>query len=325
MIRTSGALSGALILAACSGGGGTVSGGGGSTTPSPTPTATASPTPTPSPSPTYTKYADLTGDRTFPSSCTVLITNQSPPNLGSATLPGQGLSFAYTAAAQSWAVTGDGVNLNFGPGDVDPASPASGQFYLKAGAGGTDRLRIQQAGITGVGPLEYARIVSVITNVGGQPRNYTCIIGTPTLVTDVPAATSVTYRAAYGGSAYVTPIGGGATTLYSLGKTGVSLDANRTTGKVTLSLHLIGTPIAGGADVDFGTVTGTADIDPATGAYYGTSWTGTTPTVSFGQFSGRFYGPQGLETELAITLIADSPSGTPPISLRTSGSVIGIR
>lgn len=326
MLRLSGALSGALMLAACSSGGGSSGGGGGGTTPSPTPTATISPTPTPTstPAPSYTKYADLTGDRTLTSSCTALIGGASPPDVFPATQPGQGLSFAYTAATQNWMVTGDGVNLSFGPAEVDPTTPANGQFYLKTGPEGTDRLRIQQTGITGVGPLEYARLVTVFTNLIGRPRSYTCMIGVPTLVTDIPAATSLTYRASFGGSGYVTSRGG-TTALYSLGKTTVTLEANRITGKVTLSLHLIGTSSAGGADVDLGTVTGTADIDPATGGYYGTSWTSPTLNVNFGQFSGRFYGPQGLETEVAITLVADSPSGASPFSLRASASVVGIR
>ena len=178
-------------------------------------------------------------------------------------------------------------------------------------------------GIVGVGPLEYARVASVLTNINGQARTYNCIIGVPTLVTDVPTATSVTYRAAYGGSVYRTSAG--ITAPYSLGKTAVTLSADRITGKVTMSLHLIGTPAAGGADVDFGTVTGTADIDPATGGYYGSVWTSPTLNVVFGQFSGRFYGPQGLETEIAVSLVIDAPAGTPPFMLRASGTVVGIR
>ncbi|ATY33867.1 hypothetical protein [Sphingomonas psychrotolerans] len=273
----------------------------------------------------YTKYADLSGDRTFASSCTSIINNQTPPGVNPASLPALGLNLAYAAATQSWTVGGDGVNLVFGPGDVDPAAPAGAQFYAKAGASGTDRLRIQVPGIVGVGPLEYARVASVLTNVIGQTRTYTCIIGVPTLVTDVPAATSVTYRAAYGGSVYRTSAAGGATANYSLGKTVVTLGADRITGKVTMSLHLIGTPSGGGADIDFGTVTGTADIDPATGGYYGQDWTSPTLTVRFGQFSGRFYGPQGLETEVAVSLIIEASASAPPFTLHASGTVVGIR
>lgn len=329
MMRGYAVIPGAVMLAACSGGG---SGSGSIGTVTPTPTATITPTPTPvaSPSPTptpasYTKYAELSGDRMMTSSCTSMVNNQSPPIVNPATLGDHGLSFAYAAGVQSWTVAGDGLNLVFGPADVDPTTPTGAQFYLKTSASGTDRLRIQVPGLVGVGPLEYARVVSVMTNLIGQARTYHCIVGVPTLVTDVPAATSVTYRAAYGGSGYVTPAGGGATNPYSLGRTAVTLDANRITGKVTLSLHLIGTQASGGAEVDFGTVTGTADIDPTTGAYYGSTWTSPTLNVVFGQFSGRFYGPQGLETEVAVSLVVDAPAGTPPFSLRASGTVVGIR
>jgi hypothetical protein len=325
MIRGYAVISGAMMLAACSGSG---TDPGSVATPTPTPAVTATPTPVASPSPTptpvsYTKYADLSGDRTFASSCTSMVNNQSPPAVNPASLPALGLSLAYAAGPQSWTIGGDGLNLVFGPGDIDSTAPAGAQFYAKASASGTDRLRIQVPGIVGVGPLEYARVASVLTNINGQARTYNCIIGVPTLVTDVPTATSVTYRAAYGGSVYRTSAG--ITAPYSLGKTAVTLSADRITGKVTMSLHLIGTPAAGGADVDFGTVTGTADIDPATGGYYGSVWTSPTLNVVFGQFSGRFYGPQGLETEIAVSLVIDAPAGTPPFMLRASGTVVGIR
>lgn len=319
---------GALMLASCSGGGS--DGGGVTVTPTGTPTGTSTPTPTPSasssptPAPSYTKYADLTGDRSFASTCAPLTTSSSPVVAGAATLPGQGLIMAFNSAASTWSISGDGVNLLFGPADADPATPSGGQFYLKTGTGGTDRLRIQQGGVGGVGPTEYARIVNVVTNVIGQARNYTCIIGVPTVVTDVPAATTVSYRAGFGGSGYVSSPGTGATTVYSLGKSVVSIEGNRVTGKVTLTLRLIGTPPGGGADVELGTVTGTADVDATTGGYYGTTWTSSTLTVSFGQFSGRFFGPQRLETEAVISLTADA-GGPTPFTVRTVGSVIGIR
>jgi hypothetical protein len=324
MPRIWAALSSAILLTACSGGGGSSSGGGTVVTPTPSPgTPTPSPSASSTPTPSYTKFAELTGDRSFTSACGRLDAG-SPPVVAPASLPTAGLSFAYVSATQTWTVIGDGVNLSFGPTDVDPATPAGGQFYLKPGVSGTDRLRIQLPGITGVGPMEYARIASVTTNVFGTSRTYSCVIGVPTLVTDVPAATTVTYRAALGGTGYRTPPAGGATTTFSLGKSTVALDANRVTGKVIAVINLIGTPTGGGADVDFGTVTGTADIDPATGGYYGTSWTSPTLTVIFGAFSGRFFGPQGLESEFALSLVIDAP-GAAPFQLRTVSTVVAIR
>lgn len=324
MLRYGAALSGAILLAACSGGGSSVSGGGTVLTPTPSPgTPTPSPSTSPTPAPSYSKFAELAGDRSFTSACGRL-DGAASPIVNPASLPTDGLSFAYVSATQTWTVTGDGVNLSFGPADVDPATPAGGQFYLKPGAGGTDRLRIQLPGIAGVGPMDYARTASVTTNVFGTSRTYSCVIGVPTLVTDVPAATAVTYRAALGGTGYRIPPGGGATTNYSLGKSTVALDANRVTGKVTAVINLIGTPAGGGADVDFGTITGTADIDPATGGYYGANWTSPTLNVIFGAFSGRFFGPQGIESEFALSLIIDSP-GAAPFQLRTVSTVVAIR
>ncbi|WP_137862603.1 MULTISPECIES: hypothetical protein [unclassified Sphingomonas] len=271
--------------------------------------------------PTYTKFADQTGDQSFTSGCVRV----APPNSSTVGFPDTGLAFGYTASTQSWGVTGDGLSLSFGPADIDTSAPAGYPFYAKPGIGSfIDRLRIQTAGIVGIGPLEYARVVSVITNATGSSRTYTCLIGAPTLVTDLPTTPTVTYNAAYGGGATRTILGGATSTL-SLGKSGVTLGADLLTGQVTATIHLIGTP-ASGPDIDLGTVTGTANIDPATGGYYG--WTWSSPTLSgiTGQFSGRFYGPQGKETEFVLALEATSASTSPAYTLRiASGSVVGIR
>lgn len=272
--------------------------------------------------PTYPKFADLTGDRSFVSSCAKQILNTMPPTYGAATLPDQGLAFAYTDATQVWAVTGDGLGLSFGPANVDTSLPSGFQAWAKPGIGSfTDRLRYQTVGIVGIGPFEYMRTAQVITNASGASTTYNCIIGVPTEVSDVPATSLVTYQAVYGGSGYRT-ITGGATSPFPLGRSTVALQADLLTGTVTTTIHFIGTP-ASGPDVDLGTVTGTAAIDPLTGAYYGTSWSSADMTGVTGQFSGRFYGPQGKETAFVLTLAANSAAASPAYTLRTAATVIG--
>lgn len=324
MTRTVAVLSGAILLAACSGGGGGSSGGGTVVTPTPTPTATFSPSPTPAPGPSYTKFADLAGDQNFASVCTA-IRISSPPVLSPTSLPDQGLAFSYMAGAQNWGVTGDGVALTFTAAERDTTLPATVLGYNKTTSTPTERLRIATVGI-GTTPAEYFRTATVTANAPGNPgRNYTCIIGVKTLVTDVPAGTNFNFpNSRIAGFLLRTPPGGGANTQYNMNNTTVGFDVNLSTGEVKIVLHLIGSPLpsGSGADVDFGTVTGTADIDATTGAYYGTTWTSTDMTVPFAQVGGRFFGPQGKESGYALTLLADKPDGA---RLYISGSGVALR
>lgn len=271
--------------------------------------------------PTYTKFADLTGDQAFTSACVFL-----SPLPAVVSLPDQGLAFSYTDATQTWAISGDGQNLSFGPADVDPSAPAGQPVYAKPGIDSfINRLRIQTPGIGGIGPLEYARTALVGSNSTGTTKNYTCVIGVPTLVTDVPPTSTVPYTAAYSGSVSRTILGaGGGTTSMSLGWSPITLSADLLTGQVTLTFHLIATP-ASGPNIDLGTVTGVADIDPATGGYYGTTWSSATLTSITGQFSGSFFGPQGKETALVLSLSATSASTSPAYTLRTTGTVVGFQ
>lgn len=317
------ALSGALILAACSSGGGSTSGGGGGTVVTPTPTPTPAPSPTPTPVASYTKFADLTGDQNFTSACSA-INIGSPPTLFPATIPDNGLTFAYAAGPQTWSIGGDGLALTFTPAERETGLPSSVVGYAKVGPP-TERLRLSLTGTVST-PAEYMRLASVTARVpGGSLRNYACIIGVRTRVTDVPPGTLFTFPGArLNGFLYRGPSGGGATTQLNPSASTVSIEVNLSTGTVTTTIHLIGSalPSGSGPDVDLGTLVGAADIDPATGGYYGTTWTSPDMSVLFAQFGGGFFGPQGRETGYAITLLADRPDGT---RIFLSGSVAGVR
>ena len=111
LVPVLGALS--LGLSAC--------GGGVSSTPTPTPP----PTPTPAPA-TYTKIADLTGDRTFQtggmqydSSTTGALSNGAVVNFGS------GTTVAYTASSDTYTLTAPGgaLTASFGPSNALPPNP----------------------------------------------------------------------------------------------------------------------------------------------------------------------------------------------------------
>lgn len=310
------ALGGAMLLAACSGGGG--GGGSGSgTVITPTPTTS---TPTPTPSFSYTKFADLTGDQNFASSCTA-ITIATTPVVYPATAPDAGSTIAYAAGPQTWTVAGDGLVLTFTPAERDTTLPAQVIGYNKP-APGNERLRIATVGI-GTTPAEYFRTVTLNAAPPGGPRNYSCVIGVKTQTADVPVGTNFSFNARISGFLF-RGVPGSPLVQYSINNSIVGFDVNLATSKIAISIRLIGSPLpaGSGADVDFGTVTGTADIDPATGGYYASSFASTSMTVPFAQLSGRFYGPQGKEAGYVMTLLADRPDGS---RLYLSGPGVALR
>ena len=319
------ALFGAAVLGACSGGGSSGNGSGGTVvTPSPSPSGGGSPSPSPSPGPSYTKFADLTGDQSFASLCTSFGIG-SPPTLYPATLPDNGFSFAYAASAQSWSVSGNGLALTFTPAERDMAAPATTIAYNKTTSSPVERLRISTVGV-GSTPAEYLRMVILIANEPGAPgRNSSCVIGVKTLLTDVPAATTVTFpMARLGGYLFRTAPGSAGNTQLGTNNSTVALDVNLATGDVRLVIRLIGTPLptGSGPDIDLGTFTANAEIDPATGGWYGTDFTSADMEPRFAQVSGRFYGPQGKESGFAMTLFAQKPDGS---ILSLSGTGLALR
>lgn len=299
------ALVGAAVLGGCSGGGSSGNGGGG-TVVTPTPSPSTGVTPTPSPSPSYTKFADLTGDLSFPTTCTS-ITISSPVIARPATLPDEGLAIRYSAAAQSWTVTGDGIDLTFVPSERDTSAPATSMAYVKPGSP-TTRFSVSPTGPS-TALTEYLRNVT-LTHMG---HIYSCVTGVKTVVTDRPPASQIafpTVRA--GGYLFRTPVFGSVSTQYNLEATVSTYNVDLATGKVTFTIRLTVTPfpVGSASEVDLGTVTAVADIDSATGAFYGT--TVTSPdftTIMYGQFSGRFFGPQGKESGFVLSMFAERADG----------------
>lgn len=102
-----------LSLSAC--GDGSVN-----STPPPAPT----PTPTPPP-PTYTKIADLTGDRTFQTGGVQYDAVNSGFANGATANFGSGTTVAYTAATDTYTLTapGGGTTASFAPSNALPPNP----------------------------------------------------------------------------------------------------------------------------------------------------------------------------------------------------------
>ena len=292
----------ALLYGCGEGGGGGASGtGGGPTGGTPGP----SPSPSPSPTPTYTTYANLTGDQHFKTACAGFQFNGSIPGILPATNFGNGTVVDYTAATQTYALSYVAANETFGPADIDTSLPPGTLAYKKVGpSGSTDRLSLSGASLNGV-PLDYTRFFqwSTTQQPGFQSVQMFCVFGVPTLVTDIPPMSSVSFPSvALVGTAYT---GTGPGAIYSLKHSIATFTVNLATGKVDAALTLIGTPTSGGgADITIATVEGTGDIDPSTGGFYG-QWTAASRNIA-GNFGGRFFGPQGKEFGFTTSMIGQT-------------------
>lgn len=292
------ALLGFGSLTACGGGGG--GGSGTVTTPTPAPSATPTPAPT-STSTSYRRFAELTGDQRFASSCGGLRANSSPPDPTPNAPFGQGFVVDYRASADSWTITGDNGAVTFGPVDRDPLAPAGTTSFARTVDGASQRLSIgtPQAGGTG---LEYTRGL-LLTLREGQFR---CVFGVPTQVADLPTVSFGYARAGVNGQAYSVPVPSGAMSSYTVERSTATLRYDAV-GRVELTIRLVGTqqgpngPAATGTEL--GTYTASLPIDRTRGIYGGVL-TATNRQVDAFNVGGWFFGPAAEETGVAVALIA---------------------
>lgn len=249
-------------------------------------------TPTPPPA-TYTKLADLTGDRTIN---TVGIQYASGPGINftqTQTLAsGSGVRLAYTAATDTYVLTAaDGTTASFAPSNalpVDPAAPNVQRWDKTAGTT-RDLLALIVPKVNNV-PLSYVALGSW-NHVDTTANNGTvrlAIGGANTVASDMPRSGSANYATAVGGAAQVA----GTVVPYSLNTNSTAtFSASFASSSVTTSLVLAGVPANAptGAVTNFGTYNGTGTIS-------GSNFSGTvTGTDASGSLIGGFFGPQALE------------------------------
>ncbi|GAA0310796.1 hypothetical protein GCM10009087_21070 [Sphingomonas oligophenolica] len=248
---------------------------------------------TPTPPASYTKIADMTGDRTFQ---TGGIQYNSAPSGFSNTSTfafGNGVTVAYTAASDSYKLTApDGSTVTFDPSNIQ-APPAGSTTQVWAKTAGTihDQFSLSVPTVSGV-PLSYTLTGSwqhfdTATNTALVRL---AVGGAPTIASDMPKTGTATYSTTVGGAANMP---GGATPSYLLtGNSTATFSANFGTGAISTTLTLAGTQPSTGATVtNFGTFTGTGSIGSG-----GPGFTGTLAgTGANGVFSGAFFGPQALE------------------------------
>jgi hypothetical protein len=299
-----------------------------SPSPSPTPSPSPSPSPTPTPEPTtspaaYLKFADVYVFRqgagiTLQSACSSFAFQSQPPAVLPASAFGQGLSFRFVLTPGVWAVGGE-VSVGFDGRNADPASQGTEAAYSKLVGADTLRFAITQPVAGGAG-FDYVRLATVSAPVQGLDRLYQCATGIPTLPADLAAAPSGVFgRTAVVATAYVRD--GAAARAYALGGSVVSLAADVPARRVTVSLRLVGKPSGGGADIDLGTFTATAPIDPGTGNYVA-NLSSADRTVT-GTISGRLFGPQAIELGAAFGGSVAATTTTPAYTF--AGAVYGAR
>lgn len=312
----------ALALASCGGGdsGSPPPTGGGGGTPAPTPT----PSPTPSPI-TYTKFADLTGDQTFKTACGGVEQAFGNINPIAATGFGEGLGHAYAASTQTWTISLPTFSQTFGPAELQPPPNADTISYRKPNAvGAFDRFFVI-ARPFGAQPTEYTRASrSLLLIQSGQFRDYFCVFGVPTLVTDTRPASTVTYSPVnIGGSAIVT--GGPAPGQYDLADSTATLSANPASGEVTTTITLVGRLLGpsgpAATPTALGTYTGTANVVPNVANFNAGLQSANVQNI-FSNFGGWFFGPQGIEAAYAFNIRAQLPDGS---LVNGAGAVAGRR
>lgn len=313
------ALSSALFLASCGSDG---SGGstGGTPTPSPSPSPSPSPTPTPTPTPvaSYSTFDALTGDQTYPTSCAAAQFPAGLPTISAATNFGNGLLFTYTAATQVYNLSGDGIAVNFGPGDYSTLnSTANTNVWIK----GSDDLTLEALTWGGT-RMVYNRVSYLDSSKAGTPVAYACITGVPTLDFDVPTSGTAAFPRA-GMDAAAFSLSSGTVVHYALSKSILTFQADFAAKKVAITAHLTATtsgPLPH-TDVDLGTVTGNGTIDPASGRFSGT-WSSTDRDVQ-GNFAGSFFGPQAQE--FGLTYSVEGKDGTGTRVFASYGAINGSR
>ncbi|MDH7972319.1 hypothetical protein QH494_09010 [Sphingomonas sp. AR_OL41] len=271
---------------------------------------------TPTPPASYTKIADMTGNRTF---VTGGIQYNSVPNVGFSNAAtqayGAGVTVAYTAASDSYKLTApDGSTVTFDPSNAQAPTPGSNaQTWVKISGTTRDQFLLAIPSVGGV-PLSYTVIGtwSTIDTTTNRALVRLAVGGAPTIASDMPKTGTATYNTSVGGAAVVT----GVPVSYTLtGNSTATFSANFGTGAITTSLTLGGTPSNGSSTVvtSFGTFNGTGSIAAGGPGFAGTL----TGTGANGIFSGVFQGPQALEMGYDWSI-----TGT---NVTAVGSVVGVK
>ena len=289
-----------LLLSGCGGGGGVAS----------------------TPPPTYTKLADLTGNRTFQSAGVgYKISNGTLPEYSTQKF-GAGVAIAYTASTDSYTLTApDGATDTFSSStNVPPPGfkSAPNVLTLFNSAGGSFSLSTPT--LNGVA-MSYLAMGTWDHIQNGAESYYLGVSGVPTIASDMPRNGTATYQTAVHG----VQIQAGA--IYDLSSASTAtFSADFGAGTIATTLHLAGArydPVAmtTGTEppTDWGSYTGNGTIASGSPGFSGTLTSTPSSTVTAsGQFAGAFFGPQAKE--MGYTWMLNAPG-----TLRALGVVVGAK
>ncbi|CAN5661568.1 hypothetical protein BH11PSE6_BH11PSE6_21660 [soil metagenome] len=323
------ALFSGVALSSCGGSGGS---SGTSTAPVVTPAPSPTPTPTPTPTPSsYTLFDNLVGDQRYAGKCVGYVPRSTGvPFTAGSTRYGPNGPISYAASTQTYSVvTPDNLKETFEPGTLVPGTPAGTKSFLKSTSddGRPERFSLIRPAPGGIG-FDYGRIATI--DISGFGRtSAVCILGVPTRGTDIPPVPSVTFtRFSVNGEAIDNR--SGTLITYSLGKSSATMTVDLTTGTLTTTLHLIGS--SGASDIDLGSFTTTAFLNPDTAGFFGSMGGPPAGFVTIGgtplggPIEGGFFGPQGREFGYTIEMSEEKVvMGRSDTVLRLIGTVVGAR
>ncbi len=223
----------------------------------------------------YLTFAQLPGNQDFRS----VIVRTVPSDQGASGWVGA--SIKYDAAAQTYDVSGSSLASEVFP-RAGSTSPSVRDFYVGSGPAGNSG-------------LSYTQFAAWTSTSVDHPGNYRAVIGVNTRDADIPKTGTATYRQTAIRGDIVEACGLGSC-LYTIGNTKVALTADFATSILSTKIDLVGTPVAGGADVNFGSYTGSYQSSLRTGSLVRTDGT----TLVNAGFGVEFFGPQASEYGLGF-------------------------
>jgi len=159
--------------------------------------------------------------------------------------------------------------------------------------------------------------------VGVPQGTYYCVLGVPTVTTDLPTGPIVNFtRFAVQGEAYDRR--SGTAERYTLERSVVTMTVDISAGVFVSVLRLIGTS-SSGATRDLGTYTVQGGLIEATGGLIGSSPVQSSAADLHVSVNGGFFGPQGKEFGYYFTQEAYGTSTPGQIGLIVRGVVSGER
>ncbi|MFC4256032.1 hypothetical protein GRI97_12115 [Altererythrobacter xixiisoli] len=279
--------------------------------------------------------ADTTGvpdalklPQTFKTSCSSLqISNQA---VTPATVFGTGPTLVRSAA-DTWKFTANGVDTNFVPADKVAATTGSSDVIYRhtTSAGAVEILQVTGP-VTPLLHIAYTRrVVATVAGPGGALSRHECVLGVPTLATDLPTteADIALEPMNLTGNGVISGGANAGTYVFVPGDSKVTAGkVNTKNNTLVLTIELKGRKVVDSTVqttvVDLGTYTTNATITPASTSFYG-ALTSSNRDIVAAQIAGWSFGPRMTETGYSFSIQSREPGTTN--QLTATGTAIVLR